>query len=83
MQFTTALLALLVSSGFVAAAPGGSPGGYGYGQCKDFQYSSTCSAVYTTKTQTTSYPYTTTISVGVSPEHAVRRFVQALTVVTF
>ncbi|KAK5113171.1 hypothetical protein LTR85_010989 [Meristemomyces frigidus] len=63
MQFTAALFVLFASSGIVAAAPGSSP--TSYGQCKKFQYSSTCSAVYATKTQTSIYPYTTTIETTV------------------
>ncbi|KAK5136182.1 hypothetical protein LTR08_004019 [Meristemomyces frigidus] len=62
MQYTTAILAFLASSGLVAALPGRS----GWGPtCKKFAYSSTCSAVYKTKTQTKSYPFSTTITTTV------------------
>jgi len=61
MHFTSAAIAVLASSGIVAALPGGD---WGYGQCKTWDYSSTCSKVYTTKTETSSKPetsvYTTT-----------------------
>ena len=55
MHFNTALVALAAAS-LVSAAPGGWGGGGGYGQCKAWETSSTCSAVYKTKTETYSKP---------------------------
>ncbi|KAK5717334.1 hypothetical protein LTR15_009228 [Elasticomyces elasticus] len=64
MLFTSAVFAALATGGLAAALPGGNGGGWGYGQCKAWDYSSTCSKVYTTKTQSWVKPetsvYTTT-----------------------
>ncbi|KAK4892887.1 hypothetical protein LTR27_008615 [Elasticomyces elasticus] len=64
MLFTSAIFAALATGGLAAALPGGHGGGWGYGQCKAWDYSSTCSKVYTTKTQSWVKPetsvYTTT-----------------------
>ncbi|KAK3656340.1 hypothetical protein LTR56_003042 [Elasticomyces elasticus] len=64
MLFTSAVFAALATGGLAAALPGGNGGGWGYGQCKAWDYSSTCSKVYTTKTKSWVKPetsvYTTT-----------------------
>lgn len=63
MQLTTTLLTLLslASSGLVAAVPGG---GWNHWTSSCWT-SSTCSAVYKTKTKTSEVPYTTVVTTTV------------------
>lgn len=69
MLHTSAVLAALASTTLAAALPGNGwgngGGGWGNGQCKAWDYSSTCSNVYSTSTSSYSKPetsvYTTTV----------------------
>lgn len=83
MKFTATVLALLASTGLVAAAPGGGGGGHKGGHLTSSCWtSSTCKATSYTKTETKTKPVTVTSTKTVYKPYEITTEVPSTYVVT-